>query len=157
VSALVLLLGGLLAASAQSRPSVMAPTHPGSGREEPPGLADTVAALRGADGPDRLLAARDLRRLARRNLRLSNRSGGDELLVQEALVLLEEMDRLVAPTCIGLLQAGAVARPCADVLGVLETADALPALRDALSTAGRLERRRFARAIARIERAQVPG
>ena len=152
-----LLLGWLLAAAwGQGRPSVMAPRDPNAS-QEPPGPLDLMRDLSGQDGPDRLLAARDLRRMARRNLKLSNRQRGDELVVNDAIVQLAELDHLVAPTCSGLLTAGAVARPCADILGILETVTALPALQAALPSAGRRNRRHLERAIKRIERAQAPG
>jgi hypothetical protein len=155
VTPLVLLLGWLVGAAwGLDQSSVMVPRDP-SANQEAPTPADLMRHLAGDDVPDRLLAARDLRRMARRSLKLSNRERGDELVINDALVQLAELDRLAAPTCTALLTAGGVARPCADLLGILETAAALPALHAALPTASRSNRRHIERAIKRIERAQL--
>lgn len=152
----LVLLGWLVGAAwGLDQSSVIAPKDP-QANQGPPTAAELMRALGGDNGPDRLLAARDLRRMARRNLKLSNRRRGDELVINDAIVQLDELDAEAAPTCAALLTEGAVARPCADILGILETAAALPALRAALPTASRHNRRHLERAIARIERAQLP-
>ena len=64
-----------------------------------------------------------------------------------------DFDRKLAPRCTEYIEVPALTVPCADILRLLETTDALPALREALATTtkGRA-RRRLSRTIDALER-----
>jgi len=110
--------------------------------------------LVGTDAPKRLYAARVLRRRVRTAWRLAVRDGTD-MHVLEARQTLSEFDSLIAPRCIRQLDVPATLRPCAQILGLLETRSALPFLKDQRERAdGWITRRIIGKAIGRIEAAQ---
>jgi hypothetical protein len=110
--------------------------------------------LVGSDAPNRLYAVRVLRRRVRTAWRLAVKDGSDMHLL-EARQTLSEFDSLVAPRCIRQLDVPATLRPCAQILGMLETSAALPSLRKQLAQPnGWSTRRAIDKAIRRIEAAQ---
>lgn len=121
---------------------------------QPPTLQSYLDDLTGSNKGDRLLAARSLRRQVKAALRSANRGPADSFGVQEALVQLEEYDARLAPRCISALERIDTLAPCADILGMLETQDALDALERSLQIATRRgTNRRVDRAVARIQAA----
>ena len=84
--------------------------------------------LDGGDKHKRLFAARVLLRRVSEAARVGNQTTAD-IQVMEARQRLEDFDRLVAPKCMRLLNTSNIARPCARMLGLLETADAVEPLR----------------------------
>ena len=110
--------------------------------------------LVGQDAHKRLFAARVLRTRVREAWRVAGKAG-DDLRNTEALQTLSDFDTLIAPRCIRQLAVANTLRPCADILGMLETKDALPALRNAQNNVQqRRDRRVLKSAIERIEYAQ---
>ena len=106
--------------------------------------------LDGGDRHKRLFAARVLLRRTAEAARVGNRATVD-IQVMEARQRLSDFDRLVAPKCLRLLNTANIARPCAKMLGLLETAGAVDALEDlAASDAGFCTRRAARRALKRI-------
>ena len=113
-----------------------------------------AADLVSGDGPKQTYAARVLRRRVRSAWRLAVRDGADFRTI-EARQTLSEFDDLVAPRCIRQLSNPNVQRPCAQILGMLETKTALLPLRNALSSEpSRCNERAIWLAIRRIEAAQ---
>ena len=110
--------------------------------------------LVGSDVSDRLYAARVLRRRVRTAWRIAGRNGNGFSTI-EARQTLAEFDVIVAPRCIRQLELKDVRIPCAHILGMLETVDALPALTTAAqTTVNDREKRIIALAIHRIEESQ---
>jgi len=106
---------------------------------------ELIRQLSSSDRAVRLLAARSLRTEVRANLRLIKREHG--ILSAAALVQLDDFDRHLAPVCIARLEMRDLTRPCADILRLLETEAALPAIDEAIM----VERRTSARK--RLEKA----
>ncbi len=109
--------------------------------------------LVGEDAANRVLAARALRRRIKVELR-GLRGPAGSVSRMEALADLADYDNVVAPACIEGLSVANTRRPCADILRMLETRDALPALaaaRDAEPRKG--VRRRLDRALISIQAA----
>ena len=137
----MLLLVTVLSASGQTRDDFQ--------RQRPTAPEDLIADLSEGRPPDQLFAARELRRLIREELKdLDHR---DPVRSMEARQNLALFDRVLAPMCVEKLSVEPLTASCADILGLLETEDALPALREVQeSTTGRAQRRAV-RAIERIE------
>lgn len=108
-----------------------------------------VANLKGDVLKDRVYAARELRRQAR--LAVADLSSSDDLRAAEARLRLEALDSDVAPACIAALPDPKVSGLCADVLRVLETTEALPALRAELPGARGAQARKLSKAIHFLE------
>lgn len=124
---------------------------PGQGPETIQGLA---AQLASGERAQRRYAARSLRTWARIYVRQSSRSGGDPLTRDEARAELETFDLIVAPACVEALAEPALVVACADLLGMLQTAEARTPLSQALATEPRRRaRRHLADAIAAIDAA----
>ena len=85
--------------------------------------------LVGQDAADRLFAARVLHRRVREAWRLATRTSG-EMNVIEAKQTLVDFDTMVAPKCIRQLKVANTVRPCAAILGMLETEAAVQPLLD---------------------------
>lgn len=101
----------------------------------------------------RRLAARSLRARVRAEVRRSAREQSDDLLVAEARLLLDDLDRRLVPRCADLLQAPEAAAPCAAILRRLEAFDELPRLREAIhANPATSARRALRRAIRDLER-----
>lgn len=111
--------------------------------------AQLVAELTGDVAKERVFAARELRRQARRAV--AELGSRDELVSAEARLLLEELDGNAAPACTSALSDRQLSGLCADVLRALETTDALPALRAAQPTASGANARKITRAITFLE------
>ncbi len=110
--------------------------------------------LVGQDPHDRIFAARTIRTRVREAWRWAG-GATDHLRAIEARQTLSFFDVLVAPRCTRQLTVPNVMRPCAQILGMLETKDALPALEDAYQTAQqRRDKRAIQVAIERIQSAQ---
>ena len=110
--------------------------------------------LVGSDLSDRLYAARVLRRRVRTAWRLAGRNT-DGFQVDEARQTLADFDLIVAPRCIRQLNVQNVRVPCADILGMLETKEALTALQVATKKSLRhRERKALEGAIRKIQGSQ---
>jgi len=88
-----------------------------------------VQDLIGQDPADRLFAARVLHTRVREAWRLSTRTSAD-IHVIEAKQTLVDFDTMVAPKCIRQLKVPNTLRPCAAILGMLETEAAVQPLLD---------------------------
>ncbi|MBN1337630.1 MAG: hypothetical protein JXB39_16885 [Deltaproteobacteria bacterium] len=115
-----------------------------------------VSALLGDDRSERTYAARLLRSRVRLAVRKAERSDPGSLTYGEALAALDGFDALVAPACLQALGAPGATGPCADVLGLLTTPEAVAPLEALLAKEGRgaprcRTRRRIERALERIE------
>jgi len=107
--------------------------------------------LVGQDPAKRLFAVRVLRTRAREACRIASKRG-EEIRNIEARQTLADFDTLVAPRCIRQLKVDSIRQPCAEILGMLETTAALPALKAAQVNAhNKREQRIIASAIKRIE------
>ena len=107
--------------------------------------------LDGGDRHKRLFAARVLLRRTAEAARIGNRTTAD-IRVMQARQRLDDFDRLVAPKCLRLLSTPNVARPCAKMLGLLETKEAIQPLQAlATSDAGFCTRRAARWALRRLE------
>jgi hypothetical protein len=100
--------------------------------------------LSGAEGPDRLFAARVLRQRVKRARALEG--SRDELASMEARATLDELSRELPGRCAVAMSQEAVIPACADALRRLDASEAVPALLAARATA---KRRRSIRAIDR--------
>ena len=110
--------------------------------------------LVGQDVSDRLYAARVLLRRVRTAWRVAGRKG-DALQTIEARQTLANFDQLVAPRCIRQLAVRNVRIPCTQILGMLETKEAVPALQQVtLASLSSREHRIVLRTIRRIEGVQ---
>ena len=110
--------------------------------------------LLGSDVSERLYAARVLRRRVRSAWRIAGRNGAG-LHAIEARQTLAHFDVVVAPRCIRQLTMKGIRVPCAQILGMLETNDALPALKTAAKrTLSAREQRAVEVAIGRIKGSQ---
>lgn len=130
----------------------VSPNIPGHDQERT--SADLVGELRHENAARRLYAARELRRQARAALRDADAPPGS-IRADESIVALRLFDEKVAPTCAEIVDKDVdIALQCADILGMLETQAALPALRAAAArnTNPRLLRH-LHRAVDRIEAA----
>ncbi len=150
-----LLLAGLLASPA-------ARAQPGAQvvQTGPRTFDDYLGQLLEPDASDRLFAARELRRRVRRAVRLARRGDRASLAVADALASLDDFDRYLAPRCIEAVEHterfGNILVPCADILGLLGTREALPALRAAREAETRRRpRRHLDRAVQAIEAADA--
>jgi HEAT repeat protein len=118
-------------------------------RERPETPEALIADLRDGRPPDQLFAVRELRRLTRISIAETNHR--DPIRSMEARQFLIVFDDALAPTCTELLGSPRLTRSCADILGMLETGAALPALEAALPDARRATRRHIERAIRAIK------
>jgi hypothetical protein len=118
-------------------------------RERPDTPEGLIADLQDGRSPDQLYAVRELRRLAR--ISLSDVKHRDPIRSMEARQFLVVFDDKLAPICIENLPDTKLTRPCADILGLLETESALPALNAVLPDTRRGTRRHVERAIHAIE------
>lgn len=126
------------------------------GEKKAKSVPELVADLDDEDAPERLYAARTLRRQVKHALRLSQGREGSES-ADDALVELQQFDDLLAPRCISAVgRADNITVHCADILGSLETAAALPALEQALLKEARPRpHRHLDEAVAAIRAAQA--
>ena len=149
-SVLLLLLATLHGAWAvNAEPAVATPQQ---------GLVSLLDDLSGSRPPDRLFAARELRRQVRGAIRATRRNRPGSLASDDAMAQLEDFDRTVAPRCISVLGKDDVRLHCAEILGMLETAEALAPLRAALEQEQRPRvRRHIQRAITLVEEGNAPG
>ena len=109
--------------------------------------------LIGDDASDRLYAARVLHRRVRQAWRRAGKDD-DGFHTIEARQTLAHFDLVVAPRCIRQMSVKNVRVPCARILGMLETADALPALQLAANRSLRAkEKRAIGLAVRRIKEA----
>lgn len=116
-------------------------------------VQDDLNDLFSGSRPRRLFAARSFRKQIAQALRTSLHSGNIEREA-EALLYLEDMDRKVAPQCIMGLEDADLKVPCARILGLLETREALRPLQAALTTTeDKAAQRAMAKAVERIEAA----
>ncbi len=106
-----------------------------------------------SDASDRLYAARVLLRRVRNAWRLSTKDN-DTIEVLEARQTHNEIDEIVAPRCLRMLSTSNTAKPCIQILGMLETQAALDPMRQQLGSAGWCQTRLLRRAIGQIEGAQ---
>jgi len=115
-----------------------------------------VGDLLGTDPQNRAYAARTLRAQLKITLRQYDRAREGSLGRDDAAGVLDDYDALVAPACMQVLGTRGTTSACADILGWLETQDALPML-EALSSAPptHCAGRRIHRAIARIQAAKT--
>ncbi len=118
-------------------------------RPRPETPEELIAGLGGSHAPDQLYAARELRRLTRMSLK--EVASRDAIRSLEARQFLAVFDNTLAPLCIELLPDPKLTRPCADILGLLETDAALPALRARQPETTRGTQRSIERAIQTIE------
>ncbi|MGB0640701.1 MAG: hypothetical protein ACPGTU_15285 [Myxococcota bacterium] len=110
--------------------------------------------LIGQNSADRLYAARVLHRRVREAWRTSVKDSSD-IRVIEAKQTLADFDTLVAPKCIRQLKVSNTLRPCASILGMLETEAAVDALKWQLGQENsRRNRRVINRALGRIQASQ---
>ena len=108
----------------------------------------------GQDPHDRLFAARVIRARVREAWRWAG-GGAHQLRTIEARQNLSNFDVMVAPRCIRQLSEPNVMRPCAQILGMLESKAALSALQQAYkSTENRRSKRALHHAIEQIRSAQ---
>jgi hypothetical protein len=107
-----------------------------------------IVNLSGDSAKDRVFAARELRRQARRAV--GDLDSRDDLRAAEARLLLEALDSQAAPACIAALGSH-IAGLCADVLAILETTGSLPALHAAAPATAGVSRRKVERAITFLE------
>lgn len=107
------------------------PTNPSSGLYGEPQLADWAHDLEADRKGDRLLAARELRRMAQSARRQSQSK--NPFRAQEGLVLLADLEREVGPAARrAVVKHENIRRPCAQILAYLGDPMALPELRRAL-------------------------
>ena len=118
-------------------------------RPRPETPEELVSALGGSHAPDQLCAARELRRLTRMSLKET--ASRDPIRSLEARQFLAVFDNTLAPLCIELLTEPKLTRPCADILSLLETDAALPALKARLPETARGTQRSIERAIQTLE------
>ena len=118
-------------------------------RERPESPEGLIADLIDGREPDQLYAARELRRLT--SVALSNLKSRDPIRSMEARQYLVIFDDQLAPACITHLSRPRLQRPCADILGMLQTEDALVPLQAIRSDARWPKSRRIDRAIGRIK------
>ncbi|MEL6345682.1 MAG: hypothetical protein AAFV53_21415 [Myxococcota bacterium] len=106
--------------------------------------------------PEQIDAAKDLRRHVR--LMISHLGFKDMALSMEARQSLSDLDETLAPVCISKLPQEHLMGVCAEILGMLETTEALPALELALeATENRGARRKVQRSVDHLQRlASVP-
>jgi len=110
--------------------------------------------LDSADANLRIFAARVLLRRTKEAARIGNRESTD-LRVLEARAVLSAFDVSLAPRCTRLLSTKNVARPCAQILGILETQKAIAPLKALIARdPARCVRRSASHAIERIQDAQ---
>ena len=109
--------------------------------------------LVGSDASDRLYAARVLLRRVRTAWKLSTKDD-DSIEVLEARQTLTEFDEIVAPRCLRMLSTSNTAKPCIQILGMLETEAALDPMRQQLASAGWCQTRLLRRSIGQIEGSQ---
>lgn len=95
-----------------------------------------IGDLDNGDGPDRRYALRALRHRVSSDLRRAERGAANPAGL-EALLRLEDYDRQLAPICQSRLQERMLTAGCADILGMLGDAAALPAIEAALGVEGR--------------------
>lgn len=110
-----------------------------------------VQDLVGQDSADRLFAARVLHRRVREAWRNSAKDSS-EIKVIEAKQTMADFDTLVAPKCIRQLSVANTLRPCASILGMLETEEAVtPLIEQRDQEESRRNRRVIDRALSRIQ------
>jgi len=109
--------------------------------------------LVGSNAADRLYAARVLLRRVRSAWKSSVKDS-DDIDVLEARQTLSEFDEIVAPRCLRMLSTNNTAKPCIQILGMLETKAALEPMHQQLASAGWCKARLLRRAIGRIEGVQ---
>jgi hypothetical protein len=120
-------------------PTVMRPTDSAD-----PSIEEQIDELESENAKDRKLAAMSLRRMTRQYTRAADREHGDEMQILEARQGLMVFDDALSRTCIERLAVSNLTGPCADILGMLGTADAAAPLE---AQRAREERRRVQRKI----------
>ncbi len=116
--------------SAHAVGSPLIPTLPHSVEKYAQDLTSTNRAKR-------RFAARVLLRRVRTARRLAARGPEDDLTRAEAQQTLTDFDHLVAPRCTDHLSTVEISGPCADILRLLETKAAIPALESHLQEESR--------------------
>jgi len=114
-------------------------------------VEDWVRDLQKKDPAKRLFAARTIRTELRVALNQSANSPSGSIRADEALARLDDFEKLAAPVCIAHIEnaddpnrgnAKKLALSCGDILGMLQTDAAIPALKArAAKENGRLQRR----------------
>ena len=138
----------LIAALASGAANADNPTRMVPQRE--PSLGEYMDDLGGDVAPDRLYAARVLR--GRVKLALRQAGWRDPMYAAAAAQDLGDFDQRLAPLCVTQLAVRNVTRPCADILRLLESADAVGPLRAAADAEDRAGvARRLRRAALAIE------
>ncbi len=130
------------------------PTNPASGLYGAPQLSDWAHDLESDRKGDRLLAARELRRMTQSAHRQSQSK--NPFRAQEGLVLLADLRSEVGPAVRrAAVDHANVRRPCAQILASLGDPAALPELRQALAAEARKGvSKQLQRAIDTLEAAQ---
>jgi len=127
--------------------------HPGHAQEDV-SLERFARDLVGQNPHDRLFAARVIRTRVREAWRWAG-GATDHFRTIEARQTLSTFDVLIVPRCTHQLSVANLLRPCAQILGMLESNAALPALLEANKSARlRRDKRAVERAIDRIRAAQ---
>jgi hypothetical protein len=145
VSPLLALLALLLAGPAHATGAKL----PGA---LPAGVDDHLRRLDSGEPAKRRLAIRALRTVVRAEVRRSADGQPDDLLRDEARMILTDLDARLAPRCTEGLAIPELTIPCADILRRLETTQALPALEQARATETRPRaRRRLDRTITTLQ------
>ena len=89
-----------------------------------PSLEAKINELESENAKKRKMAAMALRRMTRHYTRVADREHGDEVVVMEARQALMVFDDELARTCIDQLDVQNLTGLCADILGLLGTAEA---------------------------------
>ncbi len=116
-----------------------------------------LADLNGTDRSDRLFAARELKSRLKKALRDVKPSRQASLAYAESQAILGDFQQMVVPACVQALDLANVAPVCADILGLMESREAIPALRASLKSSPppRLYRH-INRALKRIAQGEAP-
>ena len=156
-----MILSALLLSTALAAPPVR--TKPAVANTPYETVEDWVRDLQKKDPAKRLFAARTIRTELRVALNQAAKSPAGSIRGDEALARLDDFEKLAVPACIAHIEnaddpnrgnAKKVALSCGDILGMLKTDEAVPALKArAAKENGRLQRR-LTRNLKKIESAR---
>lgn len=132
-----LVLGLTLSALAVPPPPAAPPTT-----QQPETPKDLVAKLRQGSRGERKYAARELRRVVRDAVQAERHADPDSIRGLEARQTLAELQDPLGLACVASLSDPAIARNCAEILGMLEFESAIAPLRAALEVDPRWRTRR---------------
>ena len=125
--------------------------------DAPQTLADAVSALGSGQASERRFASRALRRQVKIALKEAARGGGTSLRSADALLFLEDADRILAPRCVAALRYANVRVACAQIVAGLEYHAGRAALAQAIAQEDHPGRaRRMTRALTQLD-ATAPG